>query len=509
MKTKAFPLKLMAMLAILITPACTDEETTGESTQTPPPDITGGTVELASTGEQANVTIPISTPWEASSSADWLQLSQMGGKGGETVQVIAARNVTGQDRTGYIRFSDTPGTKSAADSTEIVVHQPADETASPGVVLTEAYYSDGNVYVKIYNGRESSSSMQQLDIVAGSDFSFTDPDALYPGKAPIVYIGQGEDYLANPYVLLDGNGMAEGKFSIAGEPSVNTLRVKQNIVCTEMGQLGNEGSATLHFTDGSTIYYGGGIVKDTDLGLGEHVYSTEFRSYDTATGEEKQYADIPDTGAGFCWDGAPFIIGESAVYRLSDDEWSVVTSRSGAVLAAAIDGNEVYAVTPDAVQTYVLDTDDNGVVTMSETASAPHGVYFNDVKVTTDDDGATWLLDDMSHAAHRVADGSLETFDCQPADTLGTTFQFIGVCGGCIYAFNDETVTRYAIGDENPEPLKMLGGFEWYGETECVNGVLYNFGGTTSFRGTATASHELRRFVPSDYVPISVAIMPE
>ncbi|HIT84162.1 MAG TPA: hypothetical protein IAA99_08225, partial [Candidatus Avibacteroides faecavium] len=53
------------------------------------------------------------------------------------------------------------------------------------------------------------------------------------------------------------------------------------------------------------------------------------------------------------------------------------------------------------------------------------------------------------------------------------------------------------------------GGFEWYGETECVNGVLYNFGGTTSFRGTATASHELRRFVPSEYVPISVAIMPE
>lgn len=509
MKTKAFPLKLMAMLAILITPACTDEETTGESTQTPPPDITGGTVELASTGEQANVTIPISTPWEASSSADWLQLSQMGGKGGETVQVIAARNVTGQDRTGYIRFSDTPGTKSAADSTEIVVHQPADDTASPGVVLTEAYYSDGNVFVKIYNGRESSSTMQQLDLVAGSDFSFTDPDALYPGKAPIVYVGQGEEYLANPYVRLGEDGVAEGKFSIAGDPSVNTLRVKQNIVCTEMGQLGNEGSAAMHFTDGNVIYYGGGIVRETDLGMGEHTYSTEFRSYDTATGDEMSYADIPEEGAGFCWGGTPFIIGGSAVYRLSGGNWYVVTTRNGEVMAAAVYGDEVYAVTRDAVLTYTLGTDDMGIVTMTESGSKPHGVYFNDVKHTTSDDGTVWLLDDMSHAAHRIADGGIETFDCQPVDSLGGTFRFIGVCDGCIYAFNDETVTRYTIGDSTPEPLKMLGGFDWDGMTECVGGVLYNFGGTVSLRGTTAASQDMRRFVPSDYVPISVAIMPE
>lgn len=509
MKTRTLPLKLLALCAILIMPACSDDEVADTGTVQNPPPPTSGTVELASTGAKANVTIPISTPWEASSSADWLQLSQMGGKGGETVEVIAARNVTGQERVGYIRFSDTPGTKSAADSTEIVVRQPADDTASPGVVLTEAYYSDGNVYVKIYNGRQSSSTMQQLDVVAGSDFSFSNPDALFPDKAPIVYIGQGEEYTANPYVLLDGNGLAEGKFSIAGEASVNTLRVKQNVVCTEMGQLGNEGSASMHFTDGSIIYYGGGIVRETDLGMGEHTYSTEFRSYDTATGDEMSYADIPEEGAGFCWGGTPFIIGGSAVYRLSGGNWHVVTTRSGEVLAAAVYGDEVYVVTRDAVLTYTLGTDDMGIVAMTESGSKPHGVYFNDVKHTTSDDGTVWLLDDMSHAAHRISDGGIESFDCQPVDSLGGTFRFIGVCDGCIYAFNDETVTRYTIGDSTPEPLKMLGGFDWDGMTECADGVLYNFGGTVSLRGTTAASQDMRRFVPSDYVPISVAIMPE
>lgn len=60
-----------------------------------------------------------------------------------------------------------------------------------GVVLTSACYRDGKVYVKIYNGRSSESSMQQLGIVSGSSFSFTDPDATYPEKEPIVYIRSG------------------------------------------------------------------------------------------------------------------------------------------------------------------------------------------------------------------------------------------------------------------------------------------------------------------------------
>ena len=68
---------------------------------------------------------------------------------------------------------------------------------------------------------------------------------------------------------------------------------------------------------------------------------------------------------------------------------------------------------------------------------------------------------------------------------------------------------RYSKPHGTPEPLRMLGTFDWYGATECVGGRLYNFGGTTTFRGTSTASRGLRRFSPADYAPISVAIIPE
>ena len=70
-------------------------------------------------------------------------------------------------------------------------------------------------------------------------------------------------------------------------------------------------------------------------------------------------------------------------------------------------------------------------------------------------------------------------------------------------------VTRYAPGIGSPDPLRMLGSFEWYGAVECVEGKLYNFGGTTQYRGTHTASKALRRFSPDDYVPVSVVILPE
>ena len=94
-------------------------------------------------------------------------------------------------------------------------------------------------------------------------------------------------------------------------------------------------------------------------------------------------------------------------------------------------------------------------------------------------------------------------------DSLGTDFSFIGVADGYIYAFDGTTITRYIPGDGTPEQLRMLGTFNWFGVTECVDGRLYNFGGTTSFRGTETASKGFRRFSPADYAPVSVAILPD
>ena len=350
-KTMKLQLALAALCAVQLFTACSDDGNADDGQAPTTPVIGEDVFELAPGGEQKNVEIPIAEPWEAVSSAGWLQLSQMGGKGGESVQVIAAKNLTDKERIGYIRFGEAPGTRASADSMQIVVRQPANtKDEAPGVVLTAAYYKDGGVYVEIYNGRESTSSMQELTIV-GSAFSFTDPDATVPVKDPPKYVGQGKYYTFNPYVILDADGVAEGKFAIAGEQSVNTLRVKQNVVFNDLGQLGNEGSAGLHFTDGNVIYYGGGIIKQTDTGYQQTTPSYEFRSYNTATGEETAYADIPESGAGAVWDGNPVIVGAEGVYVLDGGQWLTAALRTAPAVAAAVEGNTLYAVTSSAIET--------------------------------------------------------------------------------------------------------------------------------------------------------------
>ena len=498
-----------ALLAALAFAACADDDSGNPDLGPTPPPVDEDVFQLSSDGEQKAVTVPISEPWEATSSADWLQLSQMGGKGGESVQVIAAKNLTGKERIGYIRFGEAPGTRAAADSTQLVVRQPAGaDDEAPGVVLTAAYYKDGGIYVDIYNGRESTRTMQQL-ASASPSFSFTDPDATTPTKEPITYVKQGQTYTANPYVILDANGVAEGKFSIAGEPSVNTLRVKQNIVFDDLGELGNEGSAGLHFTDGDIIYYGGGIIEHTELGYQQTTPSYEFRAYETATGTEHRYADIPCQGAGTCIDGTPVIAGDGGIYYLSGTSWTLIAQRSGNVLAVAAEGGKLYVVTGGTIEAYTVGTDGNGNLTATLDGTVEHGEYLTDVAVTHDGDGTTWLMDDLMHTAYAVKGGALEPTVCEKADSLSTDFSFIGVADGCIYAFDGTAVTRYTVGDGTPEQLRMLGSFSWYGATECVGGRLYNFGGTTAYRGTETASQGLRRFRPADYAPISVAILPE
>ena len=113
--------------------------------------------------------------------------------------------------------------------------------------------------------------------------------------------------------------------------------------------------------------------------------------------------------------------------------------------------------------------------------------------------------------AHGIHDRQQQTDGATlcPCDSLASDFSFIGVAGCYIYALSDGSVVRYEASSSNPQPLKMLDTFSWTGETECVNGVLYNFGGLTNFRGTYTASQQLNRFSPSDYAPISVSILPE
>lgn len=502
--------KCIIACAIPFTMACSSDD---DATPEPGPDpvVPGDDIiKLSSDGEQKDIIIPSGSSWEASSSADWLQLSQMGGKGGESVKLIAACNVTQKERIGYIRFGSAPGTRAQTDSMQIAVKQPAAEGETTGVVLTSAFYKDGKVYVRIYNGRQSESSMQQLGIVQGSDFSFTDPTASYPGKEPIVYIKKGEEHEACPYVTLNAEGEAKGKFSISGEASVNTLRVKQNIVHRERGDLGNSGSATVHFTDGDIIYLGGGTVEKTSLGYEQHIKTNELRSYNTATGEEKAYADMPCEGQGFCWNGMPFIIGDNGIYYLNGGKWSLAAARSGKVFAATVKENTAYAVGSDAVCSYTLKQEGDGKVTVTDNGASQHGMTFSeDIRTTSDGTGTTWLLDDSYRTAYSINGNELAEQRCVPADTLAADFRFIGVADGCVYAISGESIGRYEAGSSYPQPLRMLGTFSWPGETECVSGVLYNFGGLVNFRGTYTASKTLGTFSPADYAPVSVSILPE
>lgn len=507
-----YRLSLWCIMActIPLTLACDNDDELSPGSDPDPVVPDNGIVSLSADGEQADVTIPTAQPWEASSSADWLQLSQMGGKGGESVKIIAARNITQKERIGYIRLSNAAGTRAEADSMQIVVKQPAAESEATGVVLTSACYRDGKVYVKIYNGRSSESSMQQLGVVSGSNFSFVNPDATYPEKEPIVYIKKGQEYEACPYVILNADGEAKGKFSIAGEASVNTLRVKLNIVYKELGSLGNSGSATTHFTDGTTIYMGGGIVEKTNLGYEQTITTNELRSYDTATGAEKTYADMPVCGAGVCWNGTPIIIGDGGIYYLAAGKWNLAAAHTGEVTGAGIKDNIIYAVTGSNICTYVLDKDSNGDITATADGTTAHGMTFGEsTRNTSDGKGNTWLMDDSRRTAYMIDGNKLTAQRCTPADSLTSDFSFIGVAEGYIYAMSDGSILRYEMGNSNPQPLKILGTFSWIGETECVNGVMYNFGGLTNFRGTYTASKLLNRFSPADYAPISVSILPE
>lgn len=502
-------LSIIALCTLPIISACSDDESTDPGNGPTPPVTENGIIELASEGAQENVSIPISEPWEATSSANWLQLSQMGGKGGESVKVIAARNITGRERTGYIRFSSAPASRVSADSTQIVVHQPANNTEeAPGVVLTEAYLKDGSIYVDIYNGRDSESSFQEL-ATASSAFSFTDPNATTPGKAPIIYVKKGQTYTANPYVIFDENGVAEGKFSIAGEQSVNTLSIRQNIIFNELGNLNNQGSASIHFTDGNIIYYGGGIVSHISTGYEQTVPCYEFRSYNTVTGEEKKYTDIPEDGAASCWNGTPVLAGKEGIYILTSETWQKVTSRNGKVIAAAVNANQLYVVTESEIETYTLSNSSDGKLTANLDATTRHGETFGNTTTTTDENGTTWILDNISNKAYAINGAELEATTCTSNDALNQQLNFIGVSGGYIYALDGTSVTRYAKGTGTYEPLRMLGTFDWSGATECVNGKLYNFGGTKTVRYNETASQSLRRFSPADYAPISVAILPE
>lgn len=114
LKTLSFiPIMLITVLALA---ACSNDDNGGTEPGPTLPPTGEDIVEIASDGEQKAVTVPIAEPWEATSSADWLQLSQMGGKGGESVQVIAAKNLTGRERIGYIRFGEAPGTRASAET---------------------------------------------------------------------------------------------------------------------------------------------------------------------------------------------------------------------------------------------------------------------------------------------------------------------------------------------------------------------------------------------------------
>lgn len=81
-----------------------------------------------------------------------------------------------------------------------------------------------------------------------------------------------------------------------------------------------------------------------------------------------------------------------------------------------------------------------------------------------------------------------------------------GVDNGYAYITNGKTIYR-AGKSGNAEMLRMvISDFE--GEYENIDGTIYCFGGITSIAYSNVRNSRFNSFTPSEYVPVSLAIVP-
>lgn len=484
--------------------SCSEETPSG-------PSGNGGTtgsdeVTMSEQGEVKKVEIASSGFWYAETDDKWLQLSSMGGYSGGIVDVIAAYNSNTESRTGEIRIyasNDSKGMPTRSDgdvpSQVIKVEQPGNASADRPA-FTEFYFENGRLFCTIYGGAEGGSFYDY----EGSDMSVYDPNNM---TSLLLGIKARETKTREIYVTVDDKEEPKGIILVGEERTANTLVIRQGESFRAYNDLGNEGSSDIHFSNGSKIYYGGGLVFFRVFAgmVQEPEMTNDFRCYDVETGVETVLPNVPGTGgAGCIWNDKILVFSEKEFYWLNGNEWEKIYQAEEKVVGVQVEGNTLYAVSPNSVAKYNLSIN-NGQVSIS-LAESKQATVDSEVEYTTDDSGQLWIFSENGVLSW-LEGTTIQSLNLK--DRFDDDMTFAGADGGYAYVISKKSIYKISKSGEM-EMLRMVLSDDYNGKYENINGTIYSFGGT--FFGQDMnyhASKKFKSFTPSKYIPMSLSIIPE
>lgn len=541
----------LALIMALGLQACSDNETitlpNGDGTTNTTPTVA---VVLKAEGSKATVSVPVTSSWTAESDAPWCQLTQMSGNGSEQVEVVVARNLTGQTRYANITFSHDGTAKrlrrylhkasALADSSSqaptdsihgnvLRVEQPPYTQPNTDLVLTGAEFVDSakTIVVKVVNGTSgislsTASNNARFVLLNGK------PQFAYYPDAP-----QGVETATPLYADLDANGKAVVDLRIIDHGksylSVNALHISQPTFFEKVqkeAQLGSDGA--IHFVSGNKLYLGGGTAE-----IWTKVFSGGFedgspkiritpsycmKEYDLATNTLSSLPNLPShlastQGAGCDVNGTPWLILSDGFYYLHDGSWKLAASYSGTALAATFDRGNIVVVEPNKVCTYAITGNLPQLI-----KSVNHNIDTSNFRYTHDADGKLWVYsksdtaDDGPTTLYRLNnDGSFTPFTIHGG-------QLLGVAGDYLYTmqpnkeYHHTVLHRYTLSTGEVELLQSMILEQVYNHAEYVDGRFVTFGklGGQGYVGITSTQHPNNyMFVmsPDKYAPMSLTII--
>lgn len=518
MRSRNYLLFTLFAFAALIYSCSEDDNLTGDNGGNPPP-VAGEVIELSENGEAKDIAIETSSPWKAETNASWCQLSQMGGNGGETVKIVAAINTTEKARTAVIRLysanTANKAFKSKSDTTSAIqtiqVTQPGNNEQVQSVCFTDLRFNDGKLEFVIYNPVKKG----ELTAVGGYDMVMYPPHTGggRPPKYPPVEIEAGEYYTFTPYVNINEEGIMRGKFAIGGQEAVNTLVVNQKNIMGELKDLHNYGSCSVHFNDGNRIFFGGGLIEQdpfNPMGAGNQP-AYDLTVYDFDKDMETYLPDIPSwRGFGFVWENNIFVLCENTLYMLDSDNWRQVAQTAGNVRGIKAEENRLYVVTQDATISYNIEMPDGSEIPefRRDTSSVHNEMITEDAVYTSDENNDLWIIDNNRNKFYKLQDGTLIASKTD-STSIGSRHQSVGVDNGWLYVTDGQSLSRVNLEGEK-ESMDYVNCLDLTGSHENIGGTIYNFGGTVKISDYRYGSKQsFKSFRPSDYIPMSLTIIPE